>query len=266
VAGVDLRNAHSARYDARAAAGLLGVYLAGAGQPPPWSGTVARSAAAAWPPLPGDAEPPVERTSPDEPPPPHFLSRLVDRLPRLHRPDADAYLEVLDRALVARQLSATYADALVATADRLGLSRADVRDLHVGYLRALAEAAGNDLSGDLSEGDRRDLDTVAALLGLPPSNVDSALAGPAASPAARRFRLAPGDTVVFTGMTAEPREVWEERARAAGLRVGATVTRATRLLVAADPDTMSGKADRAHRYGIPVVHPAAFTALVDAME
>ena len=31
---------------------------------------------------------------------------------------------------------------------------------------------------------------------------------------------------------------------------------------AADPDTMSGKADRAHRYGIPVVHPAAFARLL----
>jgi DNA polymerase-3 subunit epsilon len=36
-AGVDLYRAHAALDDARAAAGLLGHYLARAGQPPPWS-------------------------------------------------------------------------------------------------------------------------------------------------------------------------------------------------------------------------------------
>jgi hypothetical protein len=41
----------------------------------------------------------------------HFPARLVDRLPRTYRPDADAYLEILDRALLDRQISATEADA-----------------------------------------------------------------------------------------------------------------------------------------------------------
>ncbi|MEV6931821.1 hypothetical protein AB0M46_46045 [Dactylosporangium sp. NPDC051485] len=36
--------------------------------------------------------------------------------------------------------------------------------------------------------------------------------------------------------------------------VGRSVTRRTRLLVAADPDSTSGKARTAAQYGIPAVH------------
>jgi DNA polymerase III subunit epsilon len=34
------------------------------------------------------------------------------------------------------------------------------------------------------------------------------------------------------------------------------------VLVAADPDSMSGKARKAAQYGIPVVHPAAFLRML----
>jgi DNA polymerase-3 subunit epsilon len=181
-------------------------------------------------------------------------------LPREYDPDADAYLDVLDRVLVGRFVSAVHADALVALADRLGLGRSDVHALHVRYLRALIAAAD-----PVTPEQRRELAAVAALLGLEESDVDGPAGEPASPVALGRFRLVAGDVVVFTGQTAEPREVWEQRARTAGLVVGAGVTKATRLLVAADPDTMSGKADRAHRYGLPVVHPAAFAALLAAM-
>ena len=69
--------------------------------------------------------------------------------------------------------------------------------------------------------------------------------------------------MVFTGQSDEPREVWEERARAAGLTVGVAVTkRRTRLVVAADPDSLSTKARLARRYGIPIVD---FVTLVRLM-
>jgi DNA polymerase III subunit epsilon len=137
-----------------------------------------------------------------------------------------------------------------------------VADLHRRYLAELAVAAGQ-----VTGGERYDLVAVAALLALTPSDVDSALAAAGGSPhpGRGRFRLERGDVVVFTGETTVAREVWEERARAAGLVVGPRVTKATRLVVAADPDTMSGKADLARRYGVPVVHPAGFEALLAAL-
>ena len=61
-----------------------------------------------------------------------------------------------------------------------------------------------------------------------------------------------GDAVCITGgATAIPRDQLEARAIAAGLRVTSAVSRKTRLVVAADPDTESTKARRARELGIP---------------
>jgi DNA polymerase-3 subunit epsilon len=262
-AGVELRNAHCALDDARAAAGLLRCYLAMAGPRPSWAGLVADAPSVPWPALSGYGVPPVDRDTAAQPAP-HFLSRLVDRLPRTNQPAADAYLDVLDRALLDGYISIAEADALVATAADLGLGPADLRALHESYLRDLACVAAEE--GPLGPREYQDLLLVSALLALTPDHVEDALrqarlarrdtVGPS------RFQLAAGDIVVFTGQTPEPREAWQDRAAAAGLVVAYNVTRKTRLVVAADPDTMSGKADRAHRYGIPVVHPAAFARLL----
>ncbi|WP_432829780.1 exonuclease domain-containing protein [Dactylosporangium sp. CA-092794] len=266
-AGIRLTHAHSALHDARAAAQLLSHFLRVAGQPPPWAHRFAVDSAA-WPVLPRTEAVLVNRRADgqvDE----HFLSRLVDQLPRSHRPDADAYLDVLDRALLDRHVSATEADALIAVAAQLGLGRAEVVELHQHYLQALAAVAAAD--GVVTPDEQRDLETVAALLGLDGGRVDqmlrmarhaASLVGVRAAGTARRFCLDPGDIVVFTGDMGEPRDVWTARAGDAGLVVGDNVTRKTRLLVAADPDTMSGKAQKAARYGIPVVHPAAFLQML----
>lgn len=76
--------------------------------------------------------------------------------------------------------------------------------------------------------------------------------------------LRPGDHVAFTGEMDRPREFYEAQAARAGLVPHPAVTRRVRLLVAADPDSLSGKARRARDYGIPIVGPARFLALADA--
>lgn len=266
-AGVRLVNAHSALYDARAAAGLLAHFLGMAGMPPPWLTRLAGGRD--WPNIPaGGAVSTVPRRVGGHAEP-HFLSRLVESLPRTHRPNADAYLDVLDRALLDRHISAVEANALVAVADRLGLAREDLDELHRHYLQALATVAA--LDGEIGDNERRDLVGVADLLAVEGDYVEGVLrtarhavaltGGPSTSPL-KRLYLRPGDEVVFTGETKEPREVWEAKATQAGLRVGKDVTTRTRLLVAADPDTMSGKAEKAARYGIPIVHPVAFQRML----
>ena len=262
-AGLPAHQAHSALHDARAAAQLLTYYLAAAGSPPPWDSAVTAAAGAAWPQIDTRPVTAVQRRAPGEREQ-HFLARLVDRLPRLHEPQGDAYLDVLDQALLDRHISATEADALVATAESLGLARVDVEHLHLAYLATLAQIALED--GILTPAERRDLDLVAGLLGLGRSDVDKALAAaPTVVPGQRRggeWRLQPGDVVVFTGAMEPAREKWEEEARTAGLDVGSNITKKTRLLVAADPDTMSGKAKKARQYGIPIVHPTAYRSML----
>ncbi|MCW3817727.1 exonuclease domain-containing protein [Micromonospora sp. DR5-3] len=264
-AGLPPYRAHSALHDARAAAQLLGHYLTAAGNPPPWAAAVTASARLPWPPMATEQVVPVHRRAAGHREQ-HFLARLIDRLPRLHEPQGDAYLDLLDQALLDRHISATEADALVATAEAFGLARADVEHLHRAYLAGLAQVAVED--GVVTASERHDLDQVAGLLGLQRTDVDDALNIAAASsiPQQRRrtdtWRLQPGDLVVFTGAMQPPRWEWEEEARAAGLQVGDNVTKKTRLLVAADPDTMSGKAKKAHQYGIPIVHPTAYKRML----
>jgi DNA polymerase-3 subunit epsilon len=259
-AGIELDNAHSALYDARASGELLAFILDMTGGRPAWSVTRPDDD---WPALPITGAPAVGRRGPADVSE-HFLARLVDRLPRTHRPEADAYLEVLDRALLDRYISVDESDALVTAAERLRLGRADVVELHRTYLSQLAAVAAAD--GAVSDAERADLTTVATLLGLDGVHVDDVLRaardGTVTVPRQARPWLEPGDVVVFTGQTAEPRELWERRAVDAGLSVADAVTRHTRLVVAADPDTLSGKARRAAAYGIPVVHPVAFTAML----
>jgi DNA polymerase III subunit epsilon len=252
-AGLPPHRAHSALHDARAAADLLALYLRMAGDPPPWPAPVDE----AWPTLPAAGAGPVSRRRPGEREP-HFLTRLVDRLPRSADPRGDSYLDLLDRALVDRHISASEADDLIAVADRFDLSRADVEHLHRGYLAGLAVVALED--GVVTAAERHDLDGVAVLLGLPTAAVDEALAAPA--PARDQWQLHVGDLVVFTGATSPPREDWQREAVAAGLTVGDNVTRKTRLLIAADPDSMSGKAKKARQCGVPIVHPVAYQCML----
>ncbi|PWU52055.1 hypothetical protein DLE60_31810 [Micromonospora globispora] len=230
-AGLPLHQAHSALHDARAAAQLLTYYITAAGSPPPWAAVVTAAAGLTWPSYAAHPVVAAQRRAAGQREQ-HFLARLVDRLPRLHEPQGDAYMDLLDQALLDRHISATEADALVATAEMFGLARADVEHLHRTYLASLAGIALED--GILTPTERHDLDEVAGLLGLQQSDVDRALAAAATTiPQQRRpdaWRLQPGDTVVFTGAMEPPRWEWEEQARAAGLQVGNTVTKKTRLL------------------------------------
>ncbi|MEU4403644.1 exonuclease domain-containing protein [Streptosporangium sp. NPDC023963] len=262
VADIPLEGHHDALVDARAAAGLLRHYLALAGTAHPWHPLLATAARTSWPTLPGTGTPWVRRgvsTERDS----HFLARILDRLPRVPQPVmADSYLALLDRALLDQHISAAEADALVQLAVDLGLTRTDVERLHHDYLTALAHAALAD--GIVTTSERRELDLVATLLGLPGESVDRALTRATREHPSMpsRFKLATGDLVVFTGEMDGGRETWEALARQAGYVPHPNITKKVRLLVAADPDTLSGKARKARAYGIPIVTPDAFNGML----
>lgn len=89
-----------------------------------------------------------------------------------------------------------------------------------------------------------------------------------ATPAPRRpapVALVPGDRVVFTGQTHAPRDEWVDRAASAGLVSQGYVTRSTRVLVAADPFTLSSKARRARAYEVPIVSEEDFAGMLDRL-
>jgi DNA polymerase-3 subunit epsilon len=256
-AGLPDHRAHSALDDAHAAADLLAHYLTITGSPPPWTPTLARCRSLPWPALPAPTAAPVRRKAPGVREP-HFLTRLADRLPRQQETRADAYLDLLDQALLDRDISATEADGLITVAEGLGLGRADVRSLHRRYLNGLAAVALAD--GVLTPAERHDLDSVATLVGLPASAVAKALTDATRTPGRDFWHLRRGDVVVLTG-TSEP----VETAEAAGLTVGEGVNKRTRLLVATDPASTSVEATKARQYGVPIVHPQAYREMLEAL-
>ncbi|MFE7507349.1 exonuclease domain-containing protein [Promicromonospora sp. NPDC057488] len=272
--GVTLDSAHEALSDARAAAELLGIYLAGGARHavPDWDDVVELAATTPWPQIPLTGAAPVRRgvaTERDT----HFLARLTTaRASPATTWEKEEYLGLVDRALLDRHISAREHDQLAAFCAQAGIGRADADALHREYLARLATVAWAD--GRLQPTEAADFLVVAKMLDVPEADARAILesreiAGPdtvgtaAADQRPGRFTLTPGDLVVFTGAMDESRDVWERRARAAGLVPHPTVTKKVRLVVAADPDSMSGKARKAESYGITVVGEAGFVRILD---
>ena len=191
----------------------------------------------------------------------------VQDTPEVH-PQANSYLDVLDRVLLDRQISRHEADELVAVAESIGLSREDAITLHRLYLTSLAHSSQSD--GAVTSDERSDLMWVAALLGLPSDSVDSVLDSATEQEdgvyVIGRFALKPGDTVVFTGEApGMARADLEYQARALRLRVTGSVSRNTTLVVAANPDSLSGKARKARSLGIPIVDCPTYLRMLESV-
>lgn len=114
------------------------------------------------------------------------------------------------------------------------------------------------------------LELVAEFLNIQPHVVNQALHEPPgqrvshARPGHHPL-LVPGTTVCFTGalkatINGDPvtREQAEEHAKRAGLIVLSSVTKKLNVLVVADPQSLSGKAQKARQYGTLIVAEAVF--------
>jgi DNA polymerase-3 subunit epsilon len=276
---------HSAIGDAKATAGLLVRYLDAARR----SGVRSladlgccpdRFPLACWPSLPCSGRV-VVRAAPAAPvvelP---FLARLVASLesePTMTERTAP-YFDLLDRVLEDRLVTGAEAQALHDTARGWGLSREEVIAAHHAYLESLVTAALAD--GRVSEVERRDLEAVTSLLAVD-HGILTALLGRLAAlvpPLEERRSVMPtdslaGKTVCFTGAlagrlegSAITRDLAHQLAIAAGLSVSARVTKATDILVVADPNTQSSKARQARRLGTRVMAEAAFWRAIGIQE
>jgi DNA polymerase-3 subunit epsilon len=251
-AGISLTNQHDALCDAHATAELL-IYLMGlTGPPPPWVREIEETRAFAWPDVHASTSEVgmVTRTTSAPIRADAWLDRIVAGMPHWDDIRVESYLEVLESALLDRYLSAHEEQALIETAVGLGIERSLLDGIHRTYLVSMAAVALAD--GVVSATEREDLDTVAALLGLGPDEVDAALKNAESQPAHVEFVLEPGDCICLTGAMIRSRSDWEALAAVRGIQVGG-LTKKTRLLVAADPDSQSGKAAKARTYGVPIV-------------
>ena len=258
---IPLENAHRALVDAHATAELLGGYIASTDREF-WYAHIDRALSVGWPPLTraSGRERWVGRATSAACVP--FLQRIADRMPDHSGPvEHVEYLALLDRCLIDRHWSEHESRQLAAVANELGISRDTAARLHAEYLDQLGAVAWAD--GVLSATEVADLAAVAALLQVSDSMLTAALAprdaatkanmATDAAPPPGAFTLAPGSTVVLTGDMSRPSADLEAALTSAGYRVAGAVSKKVSLVVAADPDSLSGKARKAREYGIPVV-------------
>lgn len=267
--GCRIESAHAALDDARATASLLSHYIKQDGDfLGSWLDVIAGAQNGSWPAIPEEHAACLSRRTAAAATTEHFLGRLASRTPRSEtHPEANNYLALLDRVLLDRQLSRHEEDELVSAAEMMGLSREDAANLHRLYLSALGRLALED--GVVTSGERADLESVAATLGLPADAVESALAAAAQGIDACKvgtFGLVQGDAVVFTGdAPGVDRKELEYQAKSLGLRVTGAVSGKTSLVVAADPDSISGKARKARDLGVPIVDYATYLGMLEAI-
>jgi DNA polymerase-3 subunit epsilon len=266
-------DSHTARGDALACAALLAACLqadcrvdvleAIRGQPIPRE---------QWPTSENRAPCRTRAVVPGETREPSFLTRLVqsmDAPPGLDAARVAPYLDVLDRAIEDRRLSAAEQDELAETAISLGLGADRVRKLHGDYVVTLVALANRD--GVVTERERADLFLVGEALGV--DCIGELLDRPLAATPGKQAEIGgvAGKSVCFTGTLTcyhagqlITRDIAHELAEQAGMVVESRVTKKLDMLVVADPDSLSGKTKKAREYGVRIVAETAFWSMIGA--
>lgn len=189
------------------------------------------------------------------------------RLPTLHhpelRPDAVVYLDFLDRALADLLISEEEAEELKKISQQLGLTPAEVTQIETVWFNDLVGSIIADGIITASEAERMTLAATTLGIALPE------LALPVVPATHDTIELS-GQVVVFTGsptalLRGKPwtRTGAEALAAAAGATCAPSVTKKTTLVVAADCDTLSGKAKKARAAGILVISADEFASLIN---
>jgi DNA polymerase-3 subunit epsilon len=274
---IELEDAHRASVDAFATAQLLAAYMGTGADPEFWYSYISKAMDEVWPSLAHSGSPWVPRGA-QQPSPASFIQRITLKMPEHAGPAEHLdYLALLDRCLLDQQISAHEANALVELAETLGISRTTCIDLHRQYFDQLTAVAWAD--GVLTNDEIADLVAVARMLDIPSGIVAAAMqpraAGEPASSAESvsvvelvgtsptQFGLLPGDLIVLTGDMTRSREDWQRELRERGFVPWDAVTKKVKLVAAADPDSLSGKARKARDYGIPIVSEAGLADLLE---
>lgn len=217
-----------------------------------------------------------------------WVSRAVGDRENLDDADIAEYFELLDRVLLDRKLTVLEQRELLAFSERHGLSAEGLARLHQQYLAILVAAANAD--GVITADEEAIIRAASSYLGVAPDRVGVVPDGVGVTPgrvgvtpgrhagtapvapttpaepttpssSAPQFSsalfgsqivLQPGDRVTVTGPKKYSHDYWNGYFGGHGVNV-AGIAKATKVLIAGNPDSMSGKAKKAREYGIPVI-------------
>jgi len=202
-----------------------------------------------------------------------YIARLIDSMPMESEknPEFDEYLSILDRVLEDRLVEDWETEALFDLATKYHLSREQVEKAHKIYFGELSVIAWAD--GTVTEIEKGDLEHVANILCISSTDRDQIIANAKSDFASGEDMSShlhdgcefQGMSICFTGAMICTRDgnpitraMAQEAADQAGMVVHQRVTKKTDLLVVADPETLSGKARKAHDYGTRIIAETVF--------
>lgn len=162
------------------------------------------------------------------------------------------YFALLDAALLDSYLSTTEQTQLLAFAYDNGLSPAALSRLHAEYVQLVVRGAEAD--GIVTDAEHAMLRAVSTYLGVDLRQIPKAVdaAREPVHPRSMTISLKPGDRVSITGPVLRAQDSWASYFSARDVQV-AGIAKATKVLIAGDPDSQSGKARKARQYGIPII-------------
>jgi DNA polymerase III subunit epsilon len=194
-----------------------------------------------------------------------FIARLVARLAiQSQNPITDEYFDLLSSALLDSDLSEQEISELVACADRLELGVDDVSRAHHLYFSALATQAWAD--GVLTPLEQTQIERIASLLGIGTLEIEQVKQGQfnrVELNTATGNPFLPGSLVALTGTMTPSKSEIASMLKAKGLAPVDSLTKKVSVLVAADTDSLSGKAATARKWGIPIVSAGAVAGLLE---
>ena len=148
-------------------------------------------------------------------------------------------------------------------AETVGIGRDTCEALHLEYFDQLTAIAWAD--AELTDAEAADLLEVGDALGLSTETVTAAMTPrEVVEVTATHFTLDKGDYIVLTGDMVRGRDDWHRELEERGFVPWSGVTKKVKLVAAADPDSLSGKAKKARDYGIPIVGEQGLAALLNA--
>lgn len=255
---IDIENAHCALDDAIATAKLLRSYFE---QEPNfflWDRVIEQSSLFVWPSVPAQVPPTKQRgeiLTVEEP----VLTKYITKLP-------DAAETAEDRGLL-RLFDDIFSDGLMtleeaslvdAYVEEVGMDAKKLAALKDQYFLDLVNVAWAD--GVLNAAEIAGIHYVGKLMGKSLAEIKSKIeylkdeiSEEAPNFARFTIHLEEGDHIVLTGEMPLSRSHYEQIASENGLICWPSVTKKVKVVVAQDPNTLSGKAKRARLIGIPVV-------------
>ncbi|MEN9752117.1 MAG: hypothetical protein RLZZ600_1164 [Actinomycetota bacterium] len=170
----------------------------------------------------------------------------------------NSFIALLETVLADGIVTVEESQELLNAAAGLGLSPSRLQELREEYFDRLVARAWGD--GVMTPDEVNAVTMVGAWMGINADRVEAAIqAKPEVSEnSVMGVQLVEGDSVVLTGEMSRPRSYYEDILQSRGLRVAASVSKKVKVVLVADPDSLSGKANKARELGIPLIEIEQF--------